>query len=36
MADDDTEIGAFLNPEDKGSFGRALGTALRQARHTLA
>jgi uncharacterized membrane protein len=32
----DIEIGSFLNPDDKQSFGKALGTALRQARHTLA
>jgi uncharacterized membrane protein len=29
----DTEIGAFLNGEEKASFARALGTALRKARH---
>ena len=26
-------IGAFLNPDDKGSFAKAFGTALRKARH---
>lgn len=29
---DMVEIGAFLSLEDRSSFGRALGTALRQAR----
>lgn len=28
----DTEIGAFLNPEDKASFAKAFGRALREAR----
>lgn len=28
----DTEIGAFLNTDEKASFSKALGTALRQAR----
>jgi uncharacterized membrane protein len=31
--DSDTEIGAFLNPDDKASFAKAFGTALRKARH---
>jgi uncharacterized membrane protein len=26
-------IGAFLNPDDKGSFAKAFGTALKKARH---
>jgi uncharacterized membrane protein len=26
------ELGAFLNPDDKGSFAKAFGTALRKAR----
>ncbi len=29
----DTVIGAFLNPDDKASFARAFGTALKKARH---
>ena len=28
----ETEIGAFLAPDDKSSFAKAFGTALRQAR----
>lgn len=28
----DLEVGAFLNSEDKSSFAKALGTALRKAR----
>jgi uncharacterized membrane protein len=31
--DSDTEIGAFLNPDDKASFAKAFGTALKKARH---
>ena len=31
--DDDTVIGAFLNPDDKASFAKAFGTALKKARH---
>ena len=27
------ELGSFLNAEEKGSFARAFGTALRRARH---
>ncbi|MDB5506035.1 MAG: hypothetical protein JWR75_673 [Devosia sp.] len=30
--DTELEIGSFLNAEEKGSFGRAFGTALRRAR----
>jgi uncharacterized membrane protein len=30
--DSDTEIGAFLNADDKASFARAFGTALKKAR----
>lgn len=30
--DSDTEIGAFLNADDKASFAKAFGTALRKAR----
>jgi uncharacterized membrane protein len=30
--DDDTEIGAFLNADDKASFAKAFGTALKRAR----
>ena len=26
-------VGAFLNPDDKGSFAKAFGTALKKARH---
>jgi uncharacterized membrane protein len=33
-ADNDTEIGAFLNADDKASFAKAFGTALKKARHT--
>lgn len=29
---DDLEIGSFLNADDKSSFAKALGTALRKAR----
>ncbi|KKB76218.1 hypothetical protein VW29_20965 [Devosia limi DSM 17137] len=29
---EETEIGAFLTLDDKSSFGKAFGTALRQAR----
>jgi uncharacterized membrane protein len=31
--DADTEIGAFLNGDDKASFAKAFGTALKRARH---
>jgi uncharacterized membrane protein len=31
--DNDTEIGAFLNADDKASFAKAFGTALKKARH---
>jgi uncharacterized membrane protein len=31
---EDVQVGAFLNPDDKASFAKALGTALRKARHT--
>jgi uncharacterized membrane protein len=31
--DDDTEIGAFLHADDKASFAKAFGTALKRARH---
>lgn len=31
--DDSAELGAFLSQEDKSSFAKALGTALRRARH---
>lgn len=31
---DELELGAFLSANDKSSFGRALGTALRQARRS--
>lgn len=31
-ADDTVELGAFLTPEDKSSFAKALGSALRKAR----
>jgi uncharacterized membrane protein len=31
--DSDTEIGSFLNPDDKASFAKAFGTALKKARH---
>jgi uncharacterized membrane protein len=30
--DGDTEIGAFLTPEERSSFAKAFGTALRKAR----
>lgn len=29
---EELELGAFLNPEDKSSFAKAFGTALRKAR----
>lgn len=29
---DEYELGAFLNPDDRASFARAFGTALRRAR----
>ncbi|WP_240231273.1 DUF2244 domain-containing protein [Devosia lacusdianchii] len=29
---DELEVGSFLNPDDKSSFAKALGTALRKAR----
>ncbi len=32
--DGDVEVGTFLNPDDKASFARALGTALRKARQS--
>jgi uncharacterized membrane protein len=32
-AERELTIGAFLNPDDKGSFAKAFGTALRKARH---
>lgn len=31
--DNDMQIGAFLNADDKASFAMAFGTALRKARH---
>lgn len=31
-ADSDTEIGAFLSPDDKASFAKVFGTALKKAR----
>ena len=31
--DEEVQIGAFLSPEEKSSFGKAFGTALRKARH---
>ena len=31
--DADTELGAFLNSDDKASFAKAFGTALKRARH---
>lgn len=31
-AEGDTEIGAFLTPEERSSFAKAFGTALRKAR----
>jgi uncharacterized membrane protein len=33
--DGDTEIGSFLNPDDKSSFAKAFGSALKKARHTV-
>jgi uncharacterized membrane protein len=30
--DSDTEIGAFLSPDDKASFAKVFGTALKKAR----
>jgi uncharacterized membrane protein len=33
-SDSDTEIGSFLNADDKASFAKAFGTALRKARHS--
>ena len=30
--EDDLEIGAFLSPDDKSSFGKVFGTALKRAR----
>lgn len=32
--DSDTEIGTFLNADDKASFAKAFGTSLKKARHT--
>lgn len=32
--DSDIVIGAFLNADDKASFAKAFGTALKRARHT--
>lgn len=32
-ADADTEIGAFLSPDDKTSFAKVFGTALKKARN---
>ena len=32
--DADTVIGAFLGPDDKASFAKAFGTALKKARHS--
>ena len=29
---EELELGAFLSPEDRSSFARAFGTALRKAR----
>ena len=34
--DRDIEIGSFLNADDKASFARAFGTALKKARHQTA
>jgi uncharacterized membrane protein len=31
-SESDTEIGAFLNPDDKTSFAKVFGTALKKAR----
>lgn len=31
--DSDLPIGAFLNPDDKASFAKVFGTALKKARH---
>lgn len=31
-SDSDTEIGAFLSPDDKASFAKVFGTALKKAR----
>mgnify|MGYP003581100348 CR=1 FL=1 len=31
----DTEIGSFLNPDDKSSFAKAFGSALKKAPHTV-
>lgn len=31
---DECELGAFLKPEDRSSFAKAFGTALRRARQT--
>ena len=31
--DGDIEIGAFLNPDDKASFAKVFGTALKKARN---
>lgn len=31
--DSDTEIGSFLNGDEKASFAKAFGTALKKARH---
>jgi uncharacterized membrane protein len=31
--DEDVKIGEFLAPEEKSSFAKAFGTALRRARH---
>jgi uncharacterized membrane protein len=32
-AEESTEVGAFLNTDDKSSFAKAFGTALKRARH---
>ncbi|MHB1104677.1 MAG: DUF2244 domain-containing protein [Devosia sp.] len=32
-SDSDTEIGVFLNPDDKASFAKVFGTALKKARN---
>ncbi len=34
--DSDTEIGSFLNADDKASFAKAFGTALKKARHKVS
>ncbi|SMQ85963.1 Uncharacterized membrane protein [Devosia lucknowensis] len=34
LGTDETELGSFLSATDKGSFARAFGAALRQARRT--